>query len=319
MAFPLIFILIFGLFNFDQPPSAELTVVDHADDDLSRSFVEGLREIDFFTLEDESDEEAARRALADGEVGYVLIIPEGLTERATAQEGGVTLTLLYDETQILTNSIVRSVLQQSLDQVNLAIQGARAVLGIESQGITARNVSYFDFLLPGIVGFGVMVFSIIGLASVIALYREQKILKRIRATPLKVRTFFTAQVLAYLLLSMVQTGIILAAGVFLFGARIYGNVLWAFPLVVLANLTFLNLGFIVGSYSRSVSAASGLGNAVAMPMMFLSGAFFPTEGLPTILREAVQYLPLTPLLGLPSAASCWRPSRSGHSLTNWAS
>ncbi|MFC1935618.1 ABC transporter permease [Chloroflexota bacterium] len=296
LAFPLIFLVIFGLFNFEQGPSAELTIVDLANDEVSRGLVQGLEEIDFFELEVESDEAVARQALADGDVGYVLIIPEGLAQQAMGSEGGATLTLLYDETQIQTNSVVRSALLRSIDQVNLAIQGAHSILGLESQSVTARSVSYFDFLLPGFVGMGVMIYGIIGIASVMALYRQQKILKRIRATPLKVRTFFTAQVLAYLLLSLVQTGIILAAGVFIFGATIYGNVAWAFPLVVLANLTFLNLGFIVGSLSRTVDAANGLGNAVAMPMMFLSGVFFPTDGLPAVLREVVQYLPLTPLL-----------------------
>ena len=43
-------------------------------------------------------------------------------------------------------------------------------------------------------------------------------------------------------------------------------------------------------------AADGLANAVAMPMMFLSGTFFPTETLPGVLANVVKYLPLSPLL-----------------------
>jgi ABC-type polysaccharide/polyol phosphate export permease len=66
--------------------------------------------------------------------------------------------------------------------------------------------------------------------------------------------------------------------------------------VVLANLTFLNLGFIVGSLAKTVNAANGLANAVAMPMMFLSGVFFPTDTLPAILAAVVKYLPLSPML-----------------------
>jgi ABC-2 type transport system permease protein len=187
------------------------------------------------------------------------------------------------------------VLQRSIDQINLAVLGARSVLVLEARGVAARNLSFFDFLLPGILGFGVMIFSITGIASVIAVYRQQKILKRIQATPLKVRTFFTAQVLAYLVLSLVQTVIILTVGVLL-GANIYGNVAWVFPLVILSNLIFLNLGFIVGAFSKTAGAASGLGNVIAMPMMFLSGAFFPTDSLPGSVGAVVHYLPLTPLL-----------------------
>ena len=52
----------------------------------------------------------------------------------------------------------------------------------------------------------------------------------------------------------------------------------------------------MGSVAGSVQAAAGLGNAVSLPMMFLSGVFFPTDGLPRVLATAVEYLPLTPMV-----------------------
>ena len=167
---------------------------------------------------------------------------------------------------------------------------------LNEHGIQGQPVGYFDFLLPGIIGMGVMTFSIIGMGTTIAQYRQQRILRRIQATPLKIRTFFIGQVLAWLILSLVQTAIIMSAGTVIFRAVIYGNYIWEVPLVLLANLTFLNLGFIVGSLSKSVQAASGLGNLLTMPMMFFSGVFFPTDNLPSIMAYAVKYLPLTPLL-----------------------
>ena len=170
------------------------------------------------------------------------------------------------------------------------------MLHMQNQGIQGKPVDYFDFLMPGIIGMGVMTFSIIGMGTTIAQYRQQRILRRIQATPLKVRTFFIGQVLAWLILSLVQTAVIMTAGTIIFRAVIYGNYIWVIPLVVLANLTFLNLGFIVGSLSKSVQAASGLGNLLTMPMMFFSGVFFPTDSLPSIMAYAVKYLPLTLLL-----------------------
>ncbi|MBI2856225.1 MAG: ABC transporter permease, partial [Chloroflexi bacterium] len=97
-------------------------------------------------------------------------------------------------------------------------------------------------------------------------------------------------------LSVVQAVIIVAAGVLIFGGHIYGNFLWILVLVVIANVVFLNLGFIVGAIAKNVRAADGLANAVTMPMMFLSGTFFPRESLPGVLSTVVGYLPLSPLL-----------------------
>jgi ABC-2 type transport system permease protein len=141
-----------------------------------------------------------------------------------------------------------------------------------------------------------MIFSITFLAASVSQYREQKILRRMLATPLRVHKFLIAQAMVHLLLSLAQATIILGFAVVVFGAHVYGNYLWLMVLLVLANIIFLNIGFIVAGLTRSVSAASGLANVIAMPLMFFSGTFFPTDSLPPVMSRAVQYLSLTPLL-----------------------
>jgi ABC-2 type transport system permease protein len=208
----------------------------------------------------------------------------------------VPLRVLYDESRFQTNQLVLGVIQQFIDQTNMSLQNAQPLIELQPEGIQARTVEYFDFLLPGFIGMGVMMYAITGMASVVALYRQQKIFKRLLTTPLRVRSFFAAQIIAYLLVSLIQAAIILAAGVFLFNGHIYGNVLWVFVLVLFANIIFLNIGFIVGAMAKRVEAANGFATAIAIPMMFLSGVFFPTENLPSVLSQIVRYLPLTPLL-----------------------
>jgi ABC-type polysaccharide/polyol phosphate export permease len=64
----------------------------------------------------------------------------------------------------------------------------------------------------------------------------------------------------------------------------------------MGNVVFLNLGVVMAGASKTVAAAAGMANAITLPMMFLSGVWFPTDQLPGFLEKAVQYLPLTPLL-----------------------
>ena len=297
LAFPLIFLLIFALFDFERTDPVSLAVLDRSENELSQALIANLEKLELLEVEAADGESEARQRIEDGDLSYLLLIPEGLSpDSIRSRTGPLALTLVYDENRVITNQMVSGLIQRFLDGANLSLQGVEPLLALQAEGVKGRGVSYFDFLLPGLVGMGIMNFSITGMASVLTLYRQQKILRRIQATPLRVRTFFTAQILAWLVLSLAQTAIILLAGTVVFGARIYGNVLWVVPLVVLANLTFLNIGFIVGSVAKTVSAASGLGNAVALPMMFLSGVFFPTESLPTVLATVVGYLPLTPML-----------------------
>ncbi|MBI4299511.1 MAG: ABC transporter permease [Chloroflexi bacterium] len=294
LAFPLIFVAIFGLFDMDKPPTTTIHIVDYAQDDLSRGLVQNLSQIQTFKVAEKWDETQARKKLKNGDIRYLLVIPKGLAN-TMADGSPAGLSFVFDE-RSPTASTVIGMIDRFLGQMNLELAKAPTLLELQPQGILSRKMGYFDFLLPGLVGMGVMTYSIIGLASAIALYREQKILKRILATPLRVRNFFAAQILSYLVISLAQAAIIMAAGMTFFGAKVYGNYLYLVLLVLLGNVIFLNLGFIVGSIAKNVNAANGLGNAVSMPMMFLSGVFFPKEGLPRILAIIVQYLPLSPML-----------------------
>ncbi len=297
LAFPLIFVAVFGLFRLDQPPEVNLLVVDRAQDPVSQGLIASLSAMEHFNVAVREDEAVVRKELEDGNAVYVMIVPEGLEARLA--QGPATapteITLLYDRSN-QSASIIIGVIQRFIDKTNQSIVQAPTLLELKAEGIQARQLTYFDFLLPGFVGMGVMTYSIIGIASVVTLYREQRILKRILATPLRVRTFFASQILAYLGLSVLQALIIIAAGVMFFHGHIYGNILWVLLLVVMANIVFLNMGFIVGAIAKNVRAADGLANAVAMPMMFLSGTFFPRENLPNIMATIVGYLPLSPLL-----------------------
>ena len=245
LAFPLIFVAVFGLFNLDDPPNTTILVVDRAQDQVSKGIVDSLATLQNFTVDERQDETAARKELEDGEFRYLLLIPQGLAESVEQRPAEpVSITLLYDRASS-TAPIILGVIQRFVEESNKRLVQAPTLLQLKPEGVQSRQLNYFDFLLPGFVGMGVMTYSIIGLASTMAVYREQKILKRILATPLRVRTFFAAQISAFLLLSLAQAAIILAAGIFIFGAHVYGNFLYLFLLVVVANIVFLNLGFIV--------------------------------------------------------------------------
>jgi len=299
VAFPVIFVVVFGLFDLGGGGSAEIVIIDQANTPLSRDIIQKLEDIEFLDASEPYDSlEEAQKALNDGALEYVLVIPQALSTLSGGVLPGsaVSLDLYYDQSNIQINQMVIGVIRQFLDQVNLQLARAPQLVSLSPEAIQARQVDYFDVLLMGLIGMGVMVNSIISIAVKISTYRNQNILKRILVTPLPIRNYFASEVLAHLLLAMVQVAIIIAVGVRLFGARIYGNVLWIFLIAAFANIIFLNIGFILSAWAKSPAAASSMGNAIALPMMFFSGTFFPTSNLPAFLPELVRVLPLTPML-----------------------
>jgi ABC-2 type transport system permease protein len=299
MAFPVIFAVVFGLFDFSDTPEARFTVVAEEESAVSEALVSGLEEVDSFTVGQRSDLAAARSALTDGDVDVVLAVPQAAAGASSVggPSGPVTIPVFYNESNADVNQVALDAVQRVVGGLNLQLSGVTAPpVRLEERGVAGRTIEYYDFLLPGLVAMGVMNFSIIGMSVAIARFREQRILKRILATPLRPVKFLSSQVLARLVLALVQAALILAVGVFLFGAEVTGNVLWIFILTTVANLVFLNIGFAVAGRASNPDAAQGIGNAVALPMMFLSGVFFPTDTLPDVLQEVVRFLPLTPLI-----------------------
>lgn len=292
LAFPVIFVVTFGLFDFNQAPTVRIDVVGEQASPVYRALVGGLKQVGTFEVHEKASLPSARDELADGDVDVVLAVPAAATPSSPT-----SLDVLYNGSNFDTNQFALTTIQRIVDGMNLQAAGVtRPPIAVESKAVEAKTVRYYDFLLPGLVAMGVMNFSITGMAVAIARFREQRILKRILATPLPPVKFLSAQVMARLVLALVQAALILAVGVYLFDGHVYGNVVWLFVLATVANLIFLNLGFAVAGRVGNPDAAQGVASAIALPMMFLSGTFFPTDTLPKIMQTVVHYLPLTPLI-----------------------
>ena len=310
--FPLILVVVFGVFEIDGTGSADIMIIDEANTGGSRELRRKLTEIGYLNIDASyATRDEALVALEDGDLEYMLVIPQGMARLSepsspsvgddtgggrTEPHAPVSLTLYYDVNNDLGNQLVIETIRHYVDEENLRLIGRPQLLDVVPREVQSRKVDYFDVLLIGLVGMGMMTNSIIFIAVKISMYRNQAILKRILVTPLRVRNYFASEILAHLVLSLVQASVVIGVGVFLFGANIYGNVLWLFIIVAFANTIFLNIGFIISGWTNSPRAASGMGNAIAIPMLFFSGTFFPTSSLPAFLPDLVRVLPLTPML-----------------------
>ena len=313
LAFPLILVLVFGVFDLDRVGSADMAVIDQAQNSFSRELRRKLSIIEYLRIDSQgySNETEALNALKDGDLNYLLVIPQGVEARpttgtnsdsenassdATDNTSPLQLDLYYDSNDAVGGQLIIETVRHFVDEENLRLIGGNELLQVLPKQVDSERVDYFDVLLIGLVGMGMMTNSIIFIAVKISMYRNQAILKRLLVTPLRVRNYFASEIVAHLLLSLVQAAVVIGIGVLVFGANIHGNVLWVFVIVAFANTIFLNIGFIISGWTNSPRAASGLGNAIAIPMMFFSGTFFPTSTLPSFLPDLVQVLPLTPML-----------------------
>jgi ABC-2 type transport system permease protein len=134
--------------------------------------------------------------------------------------------------------------------------------------------------------------AVISLVTIISIYREGGILKRLRATPLRPWTILGAHVLVKLLLTAVTMGAMTLAG------RRYFAIGPEVPLVsflvalLISTVSVLSIGFVVASVVPTARFAQPVAAMIFYPMLGLSGVFVPIASLPPVLRGIARALPL---------------------------
>jgi ABC-2 type transport system permease protein len=147
--------------------------------------------------------------------------------------------------------------------------------------------------LPIFVSIMIALSAVLSLVTIIAIYREGGILKRLRATPMRPHTILTAHVLVKLAFTLVTL-----VALFLVGRRVVSapadTPLLAFSLaVLLSTSSILTMGFVVASLVPVGRFAQPVGALIFYPMLVICGLFFPVEQLTPTLRAIARVLPLT--------------------------
>ena len=304
------FIIIFGLFDFERMGDMKYVLFDHAESELSQNFQEGFDKLEFLKKQDTPESlDKAKEMLADGDIEIIMVVPEnfGLPSAAPDLTGDAMipsqqppepspLEVYYDKTNVTTNQVALSVVDKFIDQMNIQAANVPTLFSYTIENIQSKDIKYIDIIMPGILGMSIMMSAIIGIATGITRYREQKLLKRLAATPLKVRDFLMAEVLNYLALNIVQITLIVLLARLAFNVNVYGSYLVLYAVCIFGSLIFLNIGFTIAGYAKNIKTADALSQIIAMPMMFFSGVFFPSEALPKVAASIVKFLPLTPMI-----------------------
>jgi ABC-2 type transport system permease protein len=163
--------------------------------------------------------------------------------------------------------------------------GYNAIAHLES------GIPYRTFVFPGIIImaglFGAM------LTAISTVYdREFGILRLMLASPAGSPAVLTGRALAAAIVGVIQGGIVLACAPLLVPVTpsTMGEALGA---LVLASLASSVLGLLVAARLQSVENFAGVINVMLFPLLFVSGALYPTAGMPSGLRLLARANPVS--------------------------
>ena len=162
--------------------------------------------------------------------------------------------------------------------------------------VTPSSIPVATFVrvgLPVLASVLISLSGVLSLVTIIAIYREGGILKRLRATPLRPQTILTAHVLVKLALTLVTLALMVLAGKRYYPINVSVPIFGFAIALLISTWSILSIGFLIASIVPTARFAQPIGAAILYPMIALCGLFVPLESLPPALHAAARLLPLT--------------------------
>ena len=135
--------------------------------------------------------------------------------------------------------------------------------------------------------------AVLSLVTIICIYREGGILKRLRATPLRPQTILTAHVIVKLLLTAVTLVLMVLAGKRFYPIGINAPLISFMIALLISTWSILSIGFLIASVVPTTRFSQPISGLILYPMLGLSGLFYAVDALPPKLQIVARILPLT--------------------------
>jgi len=148
------------------------------------------------------------------------------------------------------------------------------------------------FLVPGLIGFILMVTAVISTSLSIVREKERGTMEQLTVSPLSPLELILGKTIPYIVISLAATVSILVVGYFLFDVTIKGSYLLLLLVTLIYLTACLGLGLLISSISDSQQVAFQIAVMTTMlPTFLLSGFVFPIRNMPFFVQVLTYTVP----------------------------
>ncbi|HEX7914020.1 MAG TPA: ABC transporter permease [Paraburkholderia sp.] len=298
---PIIQLALFGFAINTDPKHLPTAVIVHDQSEFSRSFIAAMTNSAYFdVVETLPNEEAGRRALAQGRVQFVLSVPVDFSRKLLRGEHPSLLVEADATDPTATNiavaalpNLVQPVADKDITGPLAHLNGTPGAFTVQvhnlynPEGITQYNV------VPGLMGVILTMTLVMMTGLAMTRERERGTMENLLSTPALPVEVVTGKIVPYVAIGLIQATIILAATRFVFHVPFVGSpvaIYFAALLFIAANLT---VGITLSSLAQNQLQAVQLTMFYFLPNILLSGFMFPFAGMPQWAQYIGNLLPLT--------------------------
>jgi len=301
---PLLQLVLFG-YAINADPKHLPTAVLSADNSIfARTLTWALRNSDYFRIVRQSaSEEEIRRLLAQGNVQFVVHIPEDFSRQLLRGERP-SLLLEADASDPMAtgyalsalNTLVTSTLDRDLTGPLWRLRVAPGPIELRThRHYNPENITQYN-IVPGLMGVVLTMTMVIITALAITRERERGTMENLLSTPVHPDEVMIGKIIPYILVGYIQVTLILTAARFLFHVPVVGSLPLLLAVILLFIMATLAVGIMFSTVTKNQLQAVQMAFFFFLPNILLSGFMFPFRGMPAWAQSIGEILPLTHFL-----------------------
>lgn len=272
----------------------------------SRQLAAELTAGDAFTLVETlpSARQAAAR-VARGSESIAVVIPKGYSERLRTGKTAELQALVNGSDSnraiVAQNALASFVMQRAaaaaMDRADrIAAAQGRALalprLTVEPRILYNPTLNSQIYFVPGVAATLLLIVTLITTAMGLAREKEMGTLEQVMVTPIRPEILILGKTLPYYLFGLVDLGLVIVGGAWIFDVPIHGSLWLLFVAGSLYMLTTLGVGLLVSAIARTQQQALFGAIFFVMPAILLSGFITPVENMPAWLRPLSGFTPV---------------------------
>ena len=285
---PVILVVLFGFAIRTEVKNVKVAVLDESKDELSIEFSSKLFSSSYFVCERVLESSLQiEEAFESGDVDLVLVFPDKFSENFY-KGNSTSLQVVVDATNLNNSTIYKNYVNSILEdfsQDKLKSTDPKQMFGMTIRMIYNPEMKDIYMFVPGVLALVLMLISAIMTAVALTKEKETGTFKLLVVSPLSILDIIIGKLVAYLVISIISTLMILILSVWMFQMPVNGSYFDLALVCFLFLTTTLSLGVLISAIAETQQVAVFISLiGLFLPTMLLSGFIYPIENMPYILQ-----------------------------------
>ncbi len=298
---PIMQLFLLGYAATTDVKNISMTVWDQSKTIQSRNLLDAFRAADYFVIEHSVGSLEEYQALIEsGDTRVVLVIPPDYDRRLI--EGNAQVLMVLDGSDATVGATALSTARlvgQAYSTKIMSEQSSLAGRAAPSAPVEVRTQVWYNpdlnsafFNIPGVIGMILSFITSILTATTIVRERERGTIEQLIVTPIRSWELIAGKLLPYVILGFIETLEVLLIGHWWFGVPIRGSGGLIILTAGLFLMSSLGIGLLASTMANTQQEAMMTVMMFNLPMIFLSGFFFPIAAMPKFLQIVSYAIPL---------------------------